>query len=71
MKINIKPICKSSRLYKNNTAPVFIRLTQGRKVSMISTGVAVNPAHWDMEQNCIGDECPQRGEHQQKVVAKM
>ncbi len=71
MKINIKVICRTDRIYKNNTAPLFIRLTEGRKVKMVSTGVAVNPQHWDDKVQKLTEECPDREVHQLRINSKI
>jgi len=71
MKITLKVVQDRHRVYKNGTSPIFIRCILNRKSKFISAGVAVNPAHWDIEKCCITADCPDRTELQHKIDAKL
>ena len=71
MKINFKVVCRTSRGYKNNTAPIFIRLIQGKKAKFISTGVAVNPDYWDFNEDKLTADCPNREHLQVQIDDKL
>ena len=55
MSINISVICRKDRATKSNTAPIFIRFTHNRKARYVSTGVNVNIADWDFDNQRIKD----------------
>lgn len=71
MKTHIKVVLRKGKVYKNNTSPIFIRLTQENRVKFITTGVSINPLYWDSEKSLIKEECPQREALQAKVDSKL
>lgn len=71
MKISVKVVCRTNTQYKNNTAPLFVRLIQDRKTKYLSAGVAVDPAYWDFEDSVLTQDCPDRERLQQQIDAKL
>lgn len=62
MTINI--IQRKDVIYKNNTSPLFLRLSHNRRTKYLSLGVSVIPEHWDANKQQIAESCPQKRAHQ-------
>ena len=64
MRISIKLICKTDKVYKNGTAPLLIRFTHKREVRTKSTGLSLPVEFWDKENDCISPKYPDYFHHQ-------
>lgn len=62
MTINV--IQRKDVIYKNNTSPLFIRLSHNRRTKYLSLGVSVMPEHWNADKQQIDESCPQKRTHQ-------
>ena len=71
MNINVKVVLRTSKVYKDQTSPLFIRLIQKKRVKFIFTGIKINPVHWDSKACVLTEDCPSREEIQQQIDAKL
>lgn len=59
MLLPIKPICRSNRIKKDGTAPIFLQYCYSRtKRTLLSTGIAVPPEYWQKKQLRISPQLP-------------
>lgn len=67
MKISMTVICRKDKIYKNNTAPIFIRFTQNRKTRYVTTGLVISPDDWDFENQRVKEPIFELKEIQLKI----
>ena len=65
MTINV--IRRKDIVNKNNTSPLFLRLTHKRCTKHLALGIAVLPEHWDDKAQCFTDSCPEKRELQMQI----
>ncbi|MBO9203353.1 MULTISPECIES: site-specific integrase [Niastella] len=59
MLLPIKPICRSNRIKKDGTAPIFLQYCYSRtKRTLLSTGIAVPPEYWQRKHLRISPQLP-------------
>ena len=69
MTINV--IQRKDVIYKNNTSPLFVRLSHNRRTKYLSLGISVIPDHWDAEKQQIVESCPQQRTHQLAIDTQL
>lgn len=60
MSYTVKPICYKSKILKDGTSPIMIRICKARKVRYSSIGVSINHELWDYKNNVPKSKCPDR-----------
>lgn len=65
MTINI--VRRKDIIHKNNTSPLFLRLTHNRRTKYIALGVSALPEHWDEKAQCFTDSCPEKRALQTRI----
>jgi hypothetical protein len=53
MRITVRPYLLKRRKHPDGTVPIYIRITQNRKYSLISTGIDIEPKYWDPKKRVI------------------
>lgn len=71
MKINISVVCRKDRTNKDNTAPLYLRFNQGKKIKYIATGIFISPKHWDAENQKIKEDNPNSKEIQYQIDSQI
>lgn len=62
MKVSLHNIIRKDRLNRKGEAPVYLRITKGRKTAFISTGIRLEPKYWDEKREKVKTNHPNHGE---------
>ena len=65
MTINV--IRRKDIVNKNNTSPLFLRLTHNRRTKYVALSVSVLPEHWNEKAQCLTESCPEKRELQMQI----
>lgn len=58
--ISVEAICFKSKVLKDGTSPIMLRLTQFGKRKYVSLGVSVNKQFWNFDKNKPRRNCPEK-----------
>jgi hypothetical protein len=72
----IKAVLFTSKVYKDGSHPIMIRITQNRKIIYKAVGYSVVADTWDNDNQCVYEKLPritrrQEGQHNSEKVVKL
>lgn len=66
----VQVICYKSKILKDKTSPLMVRICKNGKRKYVSLGISVLPRHWDFKKNVPKRSCPCRESIDQIIEAK-
>ena len=60
MNATLEVVCYTSKMLKDGTHPLMLRITKDYKIKYSSLGISLNQKHWDFKKNCTKPNCPNK-----------